>query len=249
MRLSIIVPVLNSHEIVRRQVLHFRRIGIPDGVEIIYMDDGSDPPLDFPDHGVRGFRMVPTHDTRPWTWPVARNSGAKIAAGDYLFMTDLDYIIPRLAIDDALAFAGDYMGFRREFGVLDADGIFTQDMSTLLQYGLLPERAATRGVQMPPHPNNFVIRKELFFAMGGFREDLIGKPYPAGEDNLFKAERSRWREAGKLVESSSRPLLYMFPNGQYCGDVDANPFGLFHGLSRKTSANHWYTHPRDHARA
>jgi len=34
--------------------------------------------------------------------------------------------------------------------------------------------------------------------------------------------------------------LLMFPNGQYCGDVDYNPFGLFHTLTRKTDKNHWY---------
>jgi hypothetical protein len=29
----------------------------------------------------------------------------------------------------------------------------------------------------------------------------------------------------------------MFPNGQYCGDVDYNPFNLFHALTRKTEYN------------
>jgi glycosyltransferase involved in cell wall biosynthesis len=243
MRLSIVVPVLNSHEIVRRQLLYFAQMPLPADVDVIYMDDGSDPPLVDPGT-VPALRIVPTHDTRPWTWAVARNSGAKIAQGDYLLMTDLDYIIPRQAIEDALAFTGDYMGFRREFGILDADGAFTQDMPTLLAYGLLPERAATRGAQMPPHPNNFVIRKDLFFEMGGYREDRVGREYPQGEDNLFKAQRKRFVEAGRMTESADRPLLYMFPNGQYCGDVDYNPSGLFHNLSRKTQANYWFTHPR-----
>ncbi len=35
----------------------------------------------------------------------------------------------------------------------------------------------------------------------------------------------------------------MFPNGKYCegGDVDTNPFGLFHTLSRKTPVNRYHT--------
>ena len=244
MKLSIIVPVLNSHEVVRRQMLHWQSMPIPAEVEVLYMDDGSAPPLLA--STVDLVRVIPTNDFRPWTWAIARNSGAKIAQGDYLLMTDLDYIIPRQAIEDALAFTGDYMGFRREFGVLDEDGVFTQDMPTLLQYGLLPERAATRGVQMPPHPNNFVIRKDLFFEMGCYREDRVGREYPQGEDNLFKGTRAQFREAGRLKESIYRPTLYMFPNGQYCGDVDFNPYGLFHALSRKTYANYWYTHPREY---
>ena len=45
-RLSIIIPVLNSHEIVRRQIEHFKKMDLPDDVELIIVDDGSDPPLE-----------------------------------------------------------------------------------------------------------------------------------------------------------------------------------------------------------
>jgi len=45
-RLSIIIPVLNSHEIVRRQIEHFKKMNLPDDVELIIVDDGSDPPLE-----------------------------------------------------------------------------------------------------------------------------------------------------------------------------------------------------------
>jgi glycosyltransferase involved in cell wall biosynthesis len=243
MKLSIIVPVLNSHEIVRRQVLHFEKCGVPADVEILYMDDGSDPPIEV-QTSLSNFHVIPTHDTRPWTWAVARNTGAKLAQGDYFFMTDLDYIIPRQAIDDALAFDRDYMGCKRAFGILDENGVFSDDYEVLKKYGLSNQRLADRGTRLPPHPNNFIIRKDLFFGMGGYREDLIGKAYPAGEDNLWKKERHRWVAAGKLVENDYRPIIYMFPNGQYCGDVDYNPFELFHTLTRKTSGNYWYKHPR-----
>jgi glycosyltransferase involved in cell wall biosynthesis len=247
MRLSVVVPVLNSHEIVRRQILHWKRMPVPDDVEVIYMDDGSDPPI--VDPGVPWLRIVPTHDTRPWTWAVARNAGARLAQAPYVLMTDIDYIIPREAIEAALAFDGDYLGFRREMGVLLEDGTVTQDMDTLLSYGLLPERARTRGVQLPPHPNNFVIRRDLFFAMGGYPEDRIGQPYPQGEDSWFKRRRHEWVAAGKMTEVTDhrRPLLLMVPNGQFCcGGVDANPLGLFHTLSRISDRNHWHTHPRSY---
>ena len=45
-KLSIIIPVLNSHEIVRRQIAHFKKMNLPDDVELIIVDDGSDPPLE-----------------------------------------------------------------------------------------------------------------------------------------------------------------------------------------------------------
>jgi len=233
MKLSIIFPVLNSHEIVRRQDLHFAKMGLPNDIEILYIDDGSDPPIESPHVAYR------TNDTRPWTWALARNRGAKIAKGEYMLMADLDYIIPKDVIMTIYDFDGDYMGFRREFGVLDENGKLTQDLDTLCAYGFPKERYRTRRFKVPPHPNHFVIRRDLFFDMGGYREDLVGKQYPQGEDNAWKQKRKRWESDGKLKIDINRPLIYMFPNGRFCGDVDYNPFGLFHNLSRKSDKNPW----------
>lgn len=154
-------------------------------------------------------------------------------------MTDIDYIITRQCIDAALVFEGDKLRFKREFGVLDEHGKVTQDLDVLRKYGLPQERIDRKGVKMPPHPNNFSIRKELFWEMGGYREDLIHRPYPQGEDRWLKRTWIRFCNEGRAKESDhdDRPTILMFPNGQFCGDVDANPFNLFHGLSRKTEEN------------
>jgi len=209
---------------------------LPDDVEIIFMDDGSEPPITH-DGSLKNFKVVPTNDKREWTWAVARNSGAKIAQGVNVLMTDLDYILPKEAIEDARNFIGDKMRFKREFGVLLPDGSFTQDFEVLNQYGLSKERLANRGTKMPPHPNNFVMNKELFWKMGGYVEDRIGNAYPQGEDREFKRRWSKWMDKGLVKDHDYRPVIYMFPNGQFCGDVDYNPFNLFHDLSRKTDQN------------
>jgi glycosyltransferase involved in cell wall biosynthesis len=241
--------VLNSHEIMRRQLLHWSRLNFHGAVEIIIVDDGSDPSLVNALGGIlsstsvgsklRNLRFMETHDTRPWTWALARNAGAKQARGDYLLMTDIDYILPQQAIDAAMNFSGDKLRFKREFAVLDEHGLFTQDHATLNAYGLPWKRIRDKGTKMPPHPNNFCIRRELFWAMGGYREDLIDRPYPQGEDRHFKWQWIRFCKSGlaKESESDDRPTIYMFPNGQFCGDVDYNPNGLFHDLSRKTEFN------------
>lgn len=250
MKLSIVVAVLNSHDVVRRQILHYQRLGLPRAdSEVIFMDDGSEPPLQpwsMFDQG-RPVSIVPTYDYRPWTWAVARNSGAKIARGEYLLMTDIDYIIPKEALEAALAFTGDKMRFKREFGVLDERGQISQDHEVLKAYGLSAERLASKGVKLPPHPNNFVIRRSLFLEMGGYLEDRVGQPYPQREDGEFKRRWMSWVEQGKCQDSDYRPTLLMFPNGQFCGqhgDVDYNPFGLFHNLTRKTPNNPWHVRPR-----
>lgn len=246
MKLSIVVAVLNSHEVVRRQVLHYERLGFPrEDCEVIFTDDGSDPPLyhaaewEATHDGRCPVGIVPTGDFREWTWAVARNTGARIARGEYLLMTDIDYIIPKEALEAALAFTGDKMRFRREFAVLDEQGQITQDREALMSYGLSAERLKAKGTRIPPHPNNFVMRKDLFWGMGGYLEDRVGQPYPQREDGEFKRRWMAWVAAGKAQDSDERPTIYMIPNGQFVGDVDANPFGLFHNLTRKTTKNPW----------
>jgi hypothetical protein len=232
-KVSIVIPVLDSHEVVRRQMLHFGRIGLPamDDVELIIVDDGSDPPLDIPGWA----KVFCTNDPRPWTWALARNDGARIAQGQYLLMTDIDHILSKELIDYVRGFDGQKVQFKREFGVLDENGLFTQDMAVLKQYGLKLDT-----VDVKPLPNNFAMRRDIFWKLGGYREDLVERPYPQGEDRLFKAAWARLVARGESQVSTHRPTIYVFPNGKFCGDVDANPFGLFHSLSRKTRRNYWY---------
>jgi hypothetical protein len=161
-------------------------------------------------------------------------------------MLDGDYILTRKAIMRAREFEGDRLGVRREFGVLTEAGAFAQDKDTLLAYGLSPQRYKERQARLAPHPNNYVMRAEVFAMMGGYDEKLIlSRDYPQKEDTAFKRKLREMEAAGKITCSDeNRPLVYMYPNGQYCGDVDYNPFGLFHTLSRKTEHNHWYKNPR-----
>ena len=181
MCVSIIIPILNSHEIVRRQVLHFEKMDLPNDVEIIMVDDGSVPEIEV-NTTLKNFKLLYTHDLRPWTWPLARNRGAKEAKGDYFIMADLDHIISRNFIDTVLSFTGDHIRINREFAVLDEGGNLTQDRDILLSYGLTEERLDTKGVKFTPHRNQFAMHKDLYWKMGGFREDRIGLPYPQRED-------------------------------------------------------------------
>lgn len=242
-KVSIIIPILNSHEIVRRQLIHFERIGIPEDVELILVDDGSDPPIKIREDLPFKVTLIQTNDTREWTWPLARNAGARVAKGEYFIMADLDHIISKEIIEAVRTFTGDHMRFHREFGVLDEDGVLTQKREILTSWGL-PE---AYNVKLTPHRNQFAIHRDLYMKMGGFREDRIGLPYPQREDGDFAAKWRKLHEAGKLRDFDdmhgweNRPTIYMFPNGKWCGDVDHNPFGLFHKLSRKTEKNRYHT--------
>ena len=257
-KVSIIIPVLNSKEVVRRQLLHFDRMELPDDVELILVDDGSDPPLDVPakitsivtpasrsmsvSDSPFSFRLTvhQTNDTRPWTWALARNEGARLAKGQYLLMTDIDHILSRELIEDARTFGEQKLHFKREFGILDEDGRFSQDMDVLMSYGLKASQFKRNGLRIGPLPNNFCMRADVFWELGGYVEHLVERAYPQGEDRRWKKSWCQWEAAGKGHVSVTHPTIYMFPNGKYCGDVDYNPFGLFHDLTRKTRRNMWH---------
>jgi glycosyltransferase involved in cell wall biosynthesis len=235
MEVSVIMPVLNSHEIVRRHILYWSRMDLPADVEIIIMDDGSDPPLECDTDVVK---IVATGETRPWTSSIARNRGAEIAKGRNLIMVDGDYILPKQLFMDVREFHGNRMQFVREFGVLDEEGRFTQDAEVLFEYGLLRSRYKERKAKLPPHPNCYAMNRDVFFEIGGYDEGLVlRRRYPQGEDNLFKRRWRQWAVERGVNSDPHRPKTYMYPCGQFCGDVDYNPFGLFHELSRKTRTN------------
>lgn len=238
MRLSIVVPCLNSHEIVRRQMLHLWRIGLPADTELILVDDGSDPPIDIEDLAAKPKNVTVhrTNDFRPWTWALARNAGARLAKGQYLLFFDLDHIITRELLDFVHQGFDHKVQFIREIGVLDENGVLTQDRDVLEQYGYPKDKELGIG----PLPNNFAMRRDLFWELGGYREDLVERAYPQGEDRLWKKTWYDYQRRTNNFCDPHRPTIYVFPTGKMVGDVDYNPQGLFHNLSRKTNRNHWY---------
>lgn len=254
MRVSIIIPVLNSHEIVRRQILHFRNMPLPDDCELIIVDDGSDPPLQIPttpegDDPLNAWIFY-TNDKRPWTSSLARNRAAPLARGEYIIFADGDHIVTKEIIEKVRNFTGDFMRFNRAFAVLDENGDIKQDFETLRQYGLSEERIREHGTYLNVHRNQYATRKDFFInTMKGYNERLIlTKPYPQREDGDFSKRWDKLHEAGQVrdfddvVGYEHRATILMFPNGKYCegGDVDADPKNLFHILTRKTDRNPYY---------
>jgi glycosyltransferase involved in cell wall biosynthesis len=223
LRLSIIIPVLNSHEIVRRQILHYEWF-LPHDAELLIVDDGSEPPIEDESYTAR---IIYTHDKRQWTQPIARNIGAQNAIGEFLIFTDIDHIIPEETIRFAEDFKYGYGRFKREVAVLDKDGHITQDRDELAKYGFPKER----GLRVGCHTLSMIVRADVFRDTGGFREN-IGH-YPTHDDGDMKRKLKHLERVGVVkCPDDERPVIYMFPNGRFCGDKDCNPFGLFHELKR-----------------
>jgi hypothetical protein len=242
-KLSIVIPVLDSHEVFRRQCLHFEQIGVPSDTEIIIVDDDSDPPLEY--HGSLPLTILQTHDPRPWAWAPARNMGARAAKGEYLLMYDLDHFVRRDLIDFVRGYDGAKVQFLREFAVLLEDGSFSQDVPTLCDYGWPIGRLKEKGLRIPPHPNMFAMRSDVFWDLNGYREDWVGRPYPQGEDSDFKRRWHKGVVAGAWQVCSYRPTIYVWPQGKLVGhDVDYDPKHLFHGLTRAVKSNPYHVRYR-----
>ena len=218
MKLSIITPVLNSHEIVRRQMWYYKGLKLPGDVEIIYIDDGSEPPLD--GHAFRNFSMYRTKDYRPWTEHKARNIGVKKSRGEYVLLIDVDYILPKEAI--MIAREGGYqrMAFKRYFGVLDEYGNIDTSSETLKDWGLKARWIRKKWVY--GHRSQFAMKRSLFDKMGGYNEALDGewrRTGGAGEKFWRKWQRAEAR--GEVKTDERRPIVFMFPVGKFC---DVNVF-------------------------
>lgn len=225
MKASIIVAVLNSHEIVRRQLLHLGKMNLPDDVEIILVDDGSEPALSA--NGLRNLTLFVTNDRRPWTQPIARNIGAGMAKGEYLICTDIDHILSRKLIDTVVNSEYDIIRFKREAAILDENGNFVQDMEALRKWGFIGGR-----FRLNAHGNSYAIKRELFIKFGGSQQRTR---YPNRDEQKIKRWTHMLGDQIKRIPDEDRPTIYMFPNGRFCGDKDYNPFGYFHNLSRKTN--------------
>jgi len=224
--MSIIMTVLESYMIVKRQIKYFKSLDLPDNIEIIFIDDGSDPPIKH-NGQLKNFNMYPSGDTRPWSQACARNLGAELAKGEYLLMTDIDHILTREAIDAVLDFDGDKMRFERAFAVLDRDGKIDQRPKTLFRYGLSKNSYRKRGVATRRHSNSFAMRREIYLELGGYPVRYCERPKGGNKgDRSFHNQYKKQFLAGKYEATVRGPVILTYPGSP------ADKLGVFHNLKR-----------------
>ncbi len=202
MKCSIILPVLDSHEIFRRQMVRFEKI-LPADFEVIVLDDGSDIPLTYDRRVPFPFRLLHTNDKRPWTNDLARNKGAAVASGEYLLMMDVDHVLTREALDLVLRFRGDMLKFHRQVADLDEHGEVRNIRESLA-----------------PHPNTFAIRKSLFERMGGYNPEYLG--YGA-HDSRFRERYQALVDHGRAEQVELAGMIYVVTEAKWFHNLERQP--------------------------
>ena len=159
-------------------------------IEVVLVDDGS--PADVAamtvprPEGLPPLRIYRVLKDIPWHQHGARNLAAKEAIGEWLFLTDMDHVLPAESLRDLLSVFP-------SAGPKDAFTFFRVDAP-----GLKPtvnERGALK-----PHVNTFALRRDHFWRVGGYDEDCVGY----GTDSYF---RKRLFAASHLRHLAGIPII------------------------------------------
>lgn len=93
----------------------------------------------------------------PWNWLAARNIGAKHAPNGWIFLTDMDHVVPEAT----------------------AQAIVYGRHDPVVVYAF--SRREHTGEVVPPHSASFLMTRQMFWKIGGYDETLSGHYGTDGE--------------------------------------------------------------------
>lgn len=195
--LSLVMPFYRNGSMLELQFREWQRWSdkAKAQIEIVIVDDGSPEPatsVQKPD-GLPELSIYRVTEDRPWHQHAARNLGAHVAKAPWLLLTDMDHVLTAEAADALL----------KRLSKLDGrTAYFLHRVEATTGEPTRNENGARK-----PHPNSFVMTRDLFWEVGGYDEDFCGI---YGTDGLFKA---------RLFTVAERGFLKKVPLVRYWRDV------------------------------
>lgn len=208
--LTIVMPYYDNPGMLEHHYNHWKSPAfdrLRDWFDVVIVDDGSpgtpaatvDRPTGLP---VTIYRVL---IDRLWHQHAARNIGAHHAKGPWLFMTDMDHMLP----------AG---SMRRIIGIKNANAAYTFHRLDALDDGFNPRTIPKlKNGQPHPHVNTFLIRKDRYWEIGGYDEDYCGF---YGTDGHFR--KRMWHVLTRVHLDGVPVVRYpreIIPDSSVPGDV------------------------------
>jgi hypothetical protein len=140
--------------------------------KVIIIDDGSPtaPAIDVPcPANLLPISIYRVTEDRPWHQHAARNLGAHVADEGWLLLTDMDHLLTADAADALL----------RRLDKMDDETVYTLHRVE----ADTGEPTIGKDGRPKPHPNSFVLTRELYWKIGGYDEDFCGV---YGTDGMFR---------------------------------------------------------------
>jgi len=180
--ITLIYPYYNSPGMLAKHYAHWAGFSAETKalIDIIIVDDGSmvAHAINVPrPEGLPRVRIYRILEDKDWNWCGARNLGAKVAEGKWLFLTDMDHMVPEETIRSVARHAKPDRAYR--FARLD-----------------YPDLTPTLGKdgKPKPHPNTWCMEKSMYWKVGGYDEFFSGQ---YGFDGVY---HTRVKQHAQVVE-------------------------------------------------
>ena len=122
MKVSILMFIRDSHEMLRRQIIHMNSLKIPLWAELIIVDHANTPPLEFVVKPNFNAKIVRCEDRTPWIIPTLINLGRKHCCGEYIQIIGVDHMLSYDWIRAVGKTKEQYAHFTRYYALLNVKG-------------------------------------------------------------------------------------------------------------------------------
>jgi len=208
--LSIVVHIYNNQEVLNLQAKYWQKWGSIQNLELILIDDGSHPRLDFSAIPPWVKKIRVTSDIA-WNQPGAKNLGARLASGSWLLFIDADQFFNE----------NDILNLTKKLAEFKHNIIYR-----------FKRRCSKTGRELEIHQNCQLISKQDYEDFGGYDEDFAGSY--GHEDAYFER---LWKFKGGNIVVLDEPTLSDLSELRTTG---LNRNGRNNELLRRRKMRYWH---------